>query len=268
MRISCRLVMAGTVAMAACALIIGGSASATAIAGAVTLRGNHPTELARLGPMVRADPAMELRLTVVLGIHDEAKLNQLLADQQNRSSSQYNRWLTPPQFNQRFGPTRAQTGAVVRWLESQGLRVTSINRLGRTIDAVVNVTQAETAFATTIVTSGTNFGNSSDPVIPTEFADVIVAIQGLDNLHAVMPVGLHRRSPAADQPLPSAQIIALADVAHPGADDGNTVSPGVTSGGSTAFGPYDIENFYNESPLIAAGNGGSGSPDCVALIED
>ena len=142
---------------------------------------------------------MELHVSVVLGIHDQVKLDQLLADQQNLSSSHYNRWLTPSQFNQRFGPTQAQTDAVVRWLESQGLRVTSINRLGRTIEAVVNVTKAENAFATTIVTSGTNFANASDPAISAEFASVIVAIQGLDNLHAVVPVGLHRRLPAADE---------------------------------------------------------------------
>ncbi len=114
----------------------------------------------------------------MLGIHDQAKLDQLLADQHNPSSSDYHRWLTPAQFDQRFGPTQAQTGAVVRWLKSQGLRVKSINRLGRTIEAVANVSQAETAFATTIVTSGANFANASDPAVPAEFAGVIVAIHG------------------------------------------------------------------------------------------
>ena len=36
--------------------------------------------------MVHADPAMTLKVSVVLGIHDQAKLDQLLADQQNPSS--------------------------------------------------------------------------------------------------------------------------------------------------------------------------------------
>ena len=96
----------------------------------------------------------------MLGIHDQAKLDQLIADQQNPSASQYHQWLTPKQFNERFGPTQAQTEAVVQWLKSQGLRVNSTNLLGRTIDATANVTQAETAFATTIVTSGASFGNA------------------------------------------------------------------------------------------------------------
>ncbi|HVA83924.1 MAG TPA: protease pro-enzyme activation domain-containing protein [Candidatus Binataceae bacterium] len=265
---ACKSMMAGTVAVAACAFAIGGFASAAGGAGTVKLTGNHPVELVRLGPVVHADPAMELRLTLVLGIHDQAKLDQLLADQQNPSSSDYHRWLTAAQFNQRFGPTRTQTDAVVRWLESRGLRVKSINRLGRTIRVVANVTQAEAAFATTIVTSGANFGNASDPAVPAEFAGVVVAVLGLDNLHAVMPAGLHRRSPAADRALPAASRLALADVAHPATNDGGAVSSGATSGGSTAFGPFDIEEFYDEAPLIAAGDSGSGAPDCVALIED
>jgi hypothetical protein len=80
MRIACRLMKAGlAAAVAACAFTIGGFALAAGSAKVVTLKGNHPTELARLGPVVRADTAMELRLSIVLGIHDQAKLDQLLA---------------------------------------------------------------------------------------------------------------------------------------------------------------------------------------------
>jgi len=256
--------------MAACAFATEGLAL-TGSAGVVKLTGNHPTELARLGPMMHADSAMMLHLTVVLGIHDRTKLDQLLTDQQNPSSSQYDRWLTPVQFNQRFGPTQAQTDAVVRWLKSQGLRIKSINRLGRTIEVAASVTQAEAALATTIVASGANFSNDSDPAVPAEFAGVIMAIQGLDNVHAVMPAGLERQFPAGRE-LPPGSVLAMAEVARPEAHDDAAdrapVSPGASSGGSTAFGPFDIEDFYNEAPLIAAGNGGSGAPDCVALVED
>ena len=256
-----------TLAMVFFVAMAGGRASAGG-AAVVKLKGNHPTNLARLGPMVHADPRCGFHLTVVLAIHDQAKLDQLLADQQNPSSSQYHRWLTPAQFNQRFGPTRAQTNAVVRWLESEGLRVDSINRIGRTIDASGNVTVAEAAFATTIVASGGNFGNAADPSVPAEFAGVVAAVQGLDNMHAVMPAGLHRRLPTEGEAPSKGPRLALADVAHPGGNDEGAVSPGVTSGGSTAFGPFDVETFYDEAPLIAAGNGGSVSPDCIALDED
>src|SRR5579863_1310180 len=210
---------------------------------------------------------MELHLTVVLGLHNQAKLEQLLADQQNPSSSRYHKWLTPVEFNRRFGPSPAQVDAVAQWLRSQGLGITSINRPGRTIDATASVAQAESAFATTIVTSGASFTNQSDPAIPAEFDGLIAEIQGLDNMHAVMPAGLHRRLPAASETPAQGAKLALADVSHPGADGGAPV-PGATVNGSTAFGPFDIETFYNEAPLISGGNTGTASPDCVALDED
>jgi kumamolisin len=270
MRIESKLpsMLAAMAAIATCALTINGLAFAGTAGRAVKLKGNHPTELARLGPTVHADPAMQLHLTITLGIHDQAKLDLLLADQQNPSSTRYHRWLTPARFNQLFGPTPAQTDAVVRWLGSQGLRVKLTNRLGRTIDVTANVAQAETAFATSIVTSGANYGNLSDPSVPAEFAGVVAGIQGLDNMHAVMPAGLHRQLPAAGKFAPQGPRLALADVAHPGAGEGDASMPGATVNGGTAFGPFDVETYYNESPLIAAGNLGTASPDCIALDED
>ncbi len=232
----------------------------------VILGGNHPAQISHLGPVVHADRAMELHLTIVLGIHDEVKLGQLLADQQNPSSSRYHRWLSPTEFNQRFGPTSAQIEAVVQWLKNQGLQVGSINRLGRTIDATANVTQAEAAFATTIVTSGANFGNTSDPSVPAEFNGVISGIMGLDNMHALAAAGLHHRLPWTGEGLPHVPL--LADVASPENNSSRVSLPGANVGGTTAFGPFDIETFYNEAPLIASGNKGTSSPDCVALDED
>ena len=273
MRIGQKLLRKLSWVLAVTAAIVGWTLAITAIAstggaGAAKLVNNHPAELAQLGPVVRANPAMTLNITVVLGIHDQAKLDRLLAEQQNSSSSQYHHWLTPAQFARRFGPTAAQTDAVVRWLRSQGLQVTSVNHLGRTIDATASVTQAEGAFATAIVEHGASYGNAADPSVPAKFAGLIVAINGLDNMHAVMPAGLHRQLPPTSATSPNGLTLALADVAHPGADDGFASSPDVNVGGSIAFGPFDIEKYYNETPLITGGNSGTGSPDCVALAED
>jgi subtilase family serine protease len=96
---------------------------------------------------------------------------------------------------------------------------------------------------------------------------VIASIQGLDNLHAVMPAGLHRMPAAAPQQRADRTPTILAQ-AQPGDGDAEIADPGATNGGSTAFGPFDIEKFYNESPLIAGGNSGTGAPDCIALPED
>ncbi|HEY2106941.1 MAG TPA: protease pro-enzyme activation domain-containing protein, partial [Candidatus Binataceae bacterium] len=232
-----------------------------------TIRGKHPADVAKLNSAVRADRSMQLDLTVVLGLHDQAGLEQLLAEQQNPSSNNYHRWLTPAQFAQRFGPTPAQTEALAQWLRSAGFQIKSVNRIGRTIDAAGSVAQAEGAFKTSIVMSGASFGNTSDPEVPAQFSGLIAAIQGLDNMHAAVPAGLHRKLEPTETPPPTDTILALADLSD-SAGGSAMSSPGVTSGGSTAFGPLDIEKFYDESPLINAGKSGTGSPDCVALDED
>src|SRR5277367_6303441 len=88
----------------ACAFVMG-QATPPAV---VALRGNHPAEAATLAKASRADRAMPLALTIVLGLRNQSALAQLLADQQNPASPRYHRWLTPDEFANRFGPTDQQ----------------------------------------------------------------------------------------------------------------------------------------------------------------
>jgi len=207
----------------------------------------------------------------VLGLHNQAALEKLLAAQQDPTSPQYHRWLSAAEFNRRFGPTAAQIDAVKNWLADAGFVIAKVDRRSRTITVKGSVATAEAAFATEIVTDGSNFGNTSDPSVPAELAGLIADIQGLDNMRAVAPAGLHRtlsiHPPTVDSP--AELVLALADLADPSPSEQNApTSPGVTYGGTTAFGPFDIETFYNEAPLISAGDSGTASPDCVALAED
>src|SRR5580693_3315330 len=91
-------------AVAACALVMGQATPA----GSVVISGNHPVEVAAgvasFSRAVRAERTMPLKLTIVLGVHSRAALEQLLADQQNPASSSYRKWLTPKEFAERFGP--------------------------------------------------------------------------------------------------------------------------------------------------------------------
>src|SRR5580693_8307957 len=251
-------------AAAACALLLGQATPA----GSVVIRGNHPAGaaagVASLSRAVRAERTMPLRLTIVLGVRNRAALEQLLADQQNPASSQYRKWLTPKEFANRFGPSDQQVNFVKDWLKGEGFDVVSVNRLGRTIQVRGNVETAERAFSTTVMAEGASYANTSDPSIPAEFDGLIVSIMGLDNMHAAMPAGLHRVAPAASHSStrPEPETLALADNAN------SPSMPGATEGGSTAFGPADVERFYDETPLLSAGNSGTASPDCVAVDED
>ncbi len=245
-----------------CASVMGQAAPSAA----VLLRGNHPAEVAALARGSRAERTMPLDLTIVLGLRHQAELDQLIADQQNPASPRYHHWLTPGAFASRFGPTPEQAGLVADWLKGEGFEVTTVDLIGRTVQARGDAETAERAFSTTLMTDGTSFANTTDPAIPAQFDGAVVSIMGLDNMHAAMPAGLHRSAPAPSSVQHKPETLALADVSSDGGDDAAQVN-GVITGGVTAFGPADLQTFYNERPLIDAGNAGSLAPDCIAIDE-
>src|ERR1700691_1402208 len=255
----------GAAALTACALVMGQST----YTGQVPLSGNHPAEAATLAGGLRADPAMPLEITIVLGLRNQAALEQLLADQQNPGSPLYHRWLTPKEVAERFRPADQQVGQGTELRQGEGFAVTSVNRVGRTIRATGDAATAERAFSTTLISEGASFANTTDPAIPAQFDGLVISIMGLDNMHAAVPAGLHRSTPSA--PHSSLQhhseTLALAD-ATASNPESSPQMPGASEGGSVAFGPKDVETFYDEMPLLDAGNTGSPAPDCIALDED
>src|SRR5882757_2906871 len=54
----------------------------------------------------------------------QSALNRLLAQQQDASSPNYHKWLTPEQFADRFGMSPNDINRVTSWLQSEGLIVT------------------------------------------------------------------------------------------------------------------------------------------------
>jgi kumamolisin len=249
--------------MTACAafgaIVIAHTSSAQSLA---KLRGNHPADIANLSRSTRADSASQMQLTFVMALRKKPALERLIAAQQNPSSPEYHHWLSAAEFNRRFGPTASQAKSVVHWLKRAGLDVTRVDSQTRTITATGAVAKVESALATEIMTNGVNYGNTSDPSVPGELAELIADIQGLDNMRAVAPAGLSHFNATRPVLAPSSEniVLAMADAVDP--------EPGATVGGSTAFGPWDVQTYYNEAPLISGGNTGTGSPDCVALAED
>src|SRR5216683_4242788 len=234
------------------------------------LHGNHPTEASSLTSHAAAD--LPLKIRVSFALRNRPALNKLLSEVQNPASPNYHKWLTPAEFDARFGRTTPEVQAVSQWLTSQGFHVTHSST--RNLTASATASQAERAFATTIATSsdGATYGNLSDPQIPAQFTGVIGSIDGLDNtLHSqpltVKPSNAHpvpaRMAPhgAANAPLKPATAIM------PPSSDLAAVAPQYSSGGGIAFGPSDLYTFYNETPLLNAGTNGS-SGDCIAVAED
>ena len=63
------------------------------------------------------------QFNVYLPLTRQDELEQLLKDQTDSSSSGYHAWLTPAQFKQRFGPSRASVAAATAVLRAAGFSV-------------------------------------------------------------------------------------------------------------------------------------------------
>jgi subtilase family serine protease len=74
---------------------------------------------------VTASESVTFELYIPLS--NKAGLEQLLANQQTTTSSQYHQWLTPAQIQARFGPSAATVDAVSQELNRYGLTVTQVS---------------------------------------------------------------------------------------------------------------------------------------------
>src|ERR1700674_801130 len=78
-----------------------------------------------------ADASMNISAASMIfkpSLAQQAALQELLREQQDRSSSYYQNWLTPEQYADRFGMTATDIGRVVSWLQLQGLSVDRVSR--------------------------------------------------------------------------------------------------------------------------------------------
>ena len=95
-----------------------------------------------------AAPGQTVNFSVYLPLRNTAALDQLLADQQNKASPSYQKWLTPAQFAAQFGPTATSISNVEKALQAQGLTVSALH--SRSIDVTGTAAGVSKAFATSL----------------------------------------------------------------------------------------------------------------------
>src|SRR5580704_8494508 len=234
------------VLVAGLVLIVGGVRPAAADSPTI-LEGNHPDDAADIVGAATVSPSQALAMRLTMAIRNRDELTKLLADQQDPSSPQFHRWLTPDAFTSRFGPTDADVARVTQWLKKKGFTVNSADASTREVSFTGTVTQAQNVFGVKIAatTDGSLYSNTSDPVLPADLAPVVESIHGLANLLHSKP--LVRR---VSKPAPSASSPAS-----------------VVNNAGPAFGPPDIHTFYHETPLLNSNIDGSGN-GCIAVVED
>ena len=172
----------------------------------------------------------------------EAALQALLAAQQNPSSPQFRKWLTPEEFGERFGAADQDIATITAWLESQGFHVDRVSTGKSVIEFSGTAGQVQNAFHTGIhkyvVNGESHWANASDPQIPAALASVISGVATLHNFKK------------KTQLIRSEQKFeAMYQVG---------AQPQFTSGTTHALSPGDYAIIYDLTPLFQAGINGFG----------
>jgi hypothetical protein len=192
------------------------------------------------------DPSFQLNYVTLLmapSASQQKELDQLLAEQQDRTSPNYHKWLTPQQFADRFGLSQNDLAKVTAWLTSEGFQIIKIGGSRNTVIFSGTAAQAQRAFSTEFhkyqVDGVEHFANSTPLRVPAALDGVIVSVIGLHNFRA-LPANGGKRSGAAHR-------------AHPYYYDANYELPP-----PNFLAPGDIYTIYDIVGLHNAGFDGAG----------
>jgi pseudomonalisin len=231
----------GTLVIAA--IVVGVAVGAARADDFAALVGNHPEGAAGLAAEGMAATYRPLQMEIYLRPRNQAERDRLAAELQDPTSPHYHHFLTPDEYNRRFGPTQADVDQVSNWLTSQGFTVTQASAHDGRIMFSSDVVTAENAFLVHIAASrdDRHFTNLEDPQVPAEVAPKIGYLAGLDNLGGVV-----WNTDINDPPL--------------------FIQQGVLP--PPYFGPTDIRTFIDANPLLtAAPTKWDGTGQCIAVSE-
>jgi hypothetical protein len=228
----------------------------------VILKGNtYPMARAQYdrGPAPSSLPMNRMLLVLRRSPEQEAALEQLLDQQQDQSSPNYHRWLTPQQFGQQFGPADQDIQTVTSWLQSHGFQVTRISNGRTVIEFSGTAGQVQEALHTTIhqyAVPGANgiedyWANCSDPQIPAALASVVVGVATMHNFY---------KKPQ--------HVLSNDKFKFERKPGGLPQFTGTNPSGATvhAVGPGDLAVIYNANPLYAATPNINGTGSTIAVV--
>src|ERR1700733_7597050 len=232
----------------------------------------HPLARAEFdqGSLADATPLHRMVLLLQRSNEQELALEQLIDQQQDKTSSTFHQWLTPETFGAAFGPSDRDLSTVTTWLSGHGFSGIQVNSARTFIQFNGTAGMVHAAFRTSMhryaVGGERHFANASDPAIPAALAPVVAGIASLNNFPrraASHRVGNFRHDAATNLTtrLPDQSPFAQAESA---------VKPTFTVNemGNISYGvtPYDFATIYNVLPLWNASNPIDGTGQTIAII--
>src|ERR1022692_3555392 len=198
----------------------------------------HPMAKAEndLGPLDASVTLPAITLVIRPTPEQRADLDRLLAAQQDPSSPDYHRWLTPEQYADRFGASPNDIAKITVWLEQHDLHVTTVGRARTSVVFTGTAGDVEQAFQISFhrysVDGVTHFANTAEPSLPIALQTAVRAIHGLHDFH-MQPRAVLRQ----------------------------TLDPHFNSAsGNHYLSPDDFGTIYNLKALWSAGYNGTGAP--------
>lgn len=233
------------------------------------LRGNtHPLARAEFdrGIAPASLPMDHMQLVLKRSPQQETALENLLAQQQDRKSADYHKWLTPEQFGAEFGPSDQDIQTITLWLESQGFHIDEVSKGRTVVDFSGTAGQVQQAFRTAIhryvlANGEEHWANSSDPEIPVALAGAVAGVNTLHNFSKnPMNHVLGRFSRSRD----TGQVHQISPQFTFAGGCNNTQT--TTGTNCFALGPQDFATIYNVTLLWNAGTNGTGQT--IAIVSD
>jgi len=154
----------------------------------VILHGNvHPKARPEfdVGPTDPSLPMKRMILLLKIAPERQADLDRLVAEQQDPSSPNFHRWLTPEEFGERFGRSPEEIATVKGWLITHGFNVDETAKSATWINFSGTAADVESAFHTSMhdyrVEGHLRHANSTDPSIPRALAHLVAGPVSLHN---------------------------------------------------------------------------------------
>jgi subtilase family serine protease len=185
------------------------------------------------------------RITIVFNRTpaQQAELEMLLKQQQDPSSSNYHKWLTPAEYATRFGLSEGDLAKVVGWLEARGFKIVEKANTRSFVAFSGTAAQVESALGTALhhyeVDGEVHIANATEPLVPSALASVVLGFRALNDF----------------RPRPRHAVLRKL----------TSVRPEFTSSisGNHFLAPDDLATIYDLKPLYDKGLDGTGQTIAV-----
>ena len=220
----------------------------------VLVGNTHPLAQAKYdkGPVSASLPLDRMSLVLKRSPAQEAALQTLLAQQQDKKSPNYHKWLTAAQFGQLFGPSDQDVQKVTAWLTTHGFIVDQVASGRQFIQFSGTAGEVEEAFKAPLhnlsVNGKPHIANMNDPSIPTALASVI---GGVRSLHDFFPKAQNHAKLGTRARPTSAASVKPKFTFPSGSTDGCSV---LGSTNCFGIGPADLATIYS-IPTTVDGTG-------------